>query len=199
MVKKKTSFIFVNIIFVITMVSTSCGLQVMEEAIQKNVTSFSHGCLNGLKERVNLYIKGELTTQQINEVAQCVKTALLLFKDRVHGKKKGEFTPDELRKFIHGLFLQDKTMSDVLLSELMRLKTIIIGGPEDKLTESDIEKFIIFVEVLIKEAIFFQPYIQALSNPTDLEKFRNNNSFNRMEKDLKESISRISVFTEGFF
>ena len=186
---------------------TGCGLRVMENSPQKDIKSFSQGCLNGLKQKLELYIKGELTVKgesavegesKLNEIAQCVKTALLLFKERVHGKKKGEFTPSELRKFLQGLFLQDKVISDALLSELMRLKTIIIGGPEDRLTEVDIEKFIIFVEVLIKEAIFFQPYVQALNNPADWKKISDKDSLREIEEDLQESIVRISIFTQHF-
>lgn len=181
---------------------TGCGLRIMESSPQKDITNFSQGCLNGLKQKLDLYIKGgqkrEVIVAQLNEVSQCVKTALLLFKERVHGKKKGEFTPSELRKFLQGLFLQDKVITDTLLSELMRLKAIIIGGPEDKLTQQDIEKFIIFVEVVIKEAIFFQPYVQALSNPADWEKISDQGSLREIERDLQESISRISIFTEHF-
>ena len=201
-IKKVKWFICVTMAFTLVIHLTGCGLRVMESSPQKNIQNFSQGCLNGLKQKVNSYItgelKGELAVAQLNEVAHCMKTALLLFKKRVHGKKKGEFTPNELRKFLQGLFLQDKVINDTLLSELMRLKTVIIGGPEDKLTELDIEKFIIFVEVIIKEAIFFQPYVQALNNPADWKKLSDQGSFREIEGDLQKSISRISIFAQHF-
>ena len=205
--KKTKWLIFVMMAFTLVIHLTGCGLRVMESSPQKDIKSFSQGCLNGLKQKLDLYIKGKLTVKgesaaegesKLNEIAQCVKTALLLFKERVHGKKKGEFTPNELRKFLQGLFLQDKVITDSLLSELMRLKAIIIGGPEDRLTELDIEKFIVFVEVLIKEAIFFQPYVQALNNPADWKKISDKDSLREIEGDLQESISRISIFTQHF-
>ena len=180
-----------------------CSLQIGEEISSINIT-FSAGCLNGINKKIDLYLKGRLTPVEIEQVSHCAKTALTLFKDRVRGSKKGEFTPRELRKFIQDLFLQDQVISSALLTQMVRLKTVVIGGSEDKLTLSDIERFIIFIDVLKKEAVFFQPYIQAL-NVSDKKKAEQKGErrkeekfFNKIEEDLKQSISRLSIFIKQF-
>ena len=184
--------------FIIVLTGLSCGLQIGEKVSPWNIEGFSVGCLNGMNEKVDLYFKGQLDTDQTNQVFDCTKSALILFKDRVRGNKKGEFTPNELRKFIHDLFLQDRVISNLLLTQLVRLKTVIIGGSEDKLTISDIERFIIFVDVLKKEAAFFQPYIQAFNFPSHQPSSINGSSLNTIEEHFKKSIDRLSVFLEQF-
>ncbi len=179
-----------------------CSLRVGEDTSSMNITSFSSGCLNGMNKKIELYLKGRLADEQINQVFNCARTALVLFKDRVRGHKKGEFTPQELRKFIQDLFLQDQVINNTLLSQLVRLKQIIIGGAGDKLTISDIERFITFVDVLKKEVVFFQPYIRAL-NMSDRQEMESDNNEKLLDKieieeDLKESVSRISVFIKRF-
>ena len=146
-----------TLLLIVALTGLNCGLRIGEKASStRSVEGFSVGCLNKMGEKVDLYLEGRLTVGQINQLFTCAKNALTLFKERIHGDTKGEFTPDELRKFIQDLLLQDKVINDTLLAQLIRLKQVIIGGPEDKLTVSDIERFIIFLDVLKKEAVFFQ-------------------------------------------
>lgn len=193
-------FRFVGIVLLLITILTgmSCGLRIGEKISLQSIKGFSVGCLNGLDEKVNLYLKGRLTVTQISEVSYCTKTALVIFKDRFLGKKKREFTPDELRKFIHDFLLQDKIINDTFLTQLIRLKRVIIGGPEDKLTISDIKRFIIFIDLLKKEAIFFQPYIRALNISDHERKPGDEKRLNMIEQDLKKSIKRVSVFIKNF-
>ncbi len=187
-----------GLLLLLACIGLGCNLRIGEKVSSNNIEGFSVGCLNGINKKVELYKKGQLTSEQINQVSNCLKTALILFKERVRGRKKGEFTPNELRKFIQDLFLQDKTINDALLRQMIRLKTVIIGGPEDKLTETDITRFITFIEVLTKEAVFFQPYIQAFNAPYDKRQLSDKIRLNTIEKDLKKSIGRISIFLNNF-
>ena len=183
---------------IVVLTGLSCGLRIGEKTSFQDVEGFSVGCLNGLDEKVNLYLKGRLTVTQINQVSNCIITALVIFKDRVRGNKTGEFTPDELRKFIHDFLLQDKIINDTFLTQLIRLKRVIIGGPEDKLTILDIERFIIFVNVLKEEVIFFQPYVHVLNVPERKKEVGDEKYLNKIEQDLKQSINRVSVFLKNF-
>ena len=196
----KLIFISTSFLLIISsLVMSGCGLHVGEESSFLNMEGVSIGCLNEINEKIDLYLKGELTTYQINQVSNCLKTALTIFKDRVRGGKKGEFTPSELRKFIHDLFLQDRVINDTLLTQLMRLKQVVIGGPADKLTIEDIERFIVFVDVLNKEARFFQPYIQIL-NSTNFKQVGSDTSHltTTIEQQFADSLNRISTFIRQF-
>ncbi len=193
----RTDFFYFALIVILFTVS-GCGLRIGEKSSYSNIEGFSIGCLNGINEKVDLYLKGRLDDNQINQVSNCIKTALIIFKNRVHGRRKGEFTPNELRKFIQDLFLQDRVVNDNLLVQLVRLKQVMIGGPADKLTISDIERFILFVDMLKKEAIFFQPYIQILNTPSREQPLRNQSHLDAIEQQFKESIGRVSVFLKQF-
>ncbi len=177
---------------------SACGLNTGEKIPSPRIEGFSVGCLNGIGDKVSLYLKGQLDERQITLASNCIQTALNIFKDQVHGQKRGEWTPYELRKFIQDLFLQDNVIRDPLLNQLARLKTVIIGGEENTLTKEDIEKFILFVEILKKEAIFFQPYFKALHvlNQKDLKK--DPGLLKTIDRDLKKSINRVSIFFKSF-
>ena len=190
--------LFLAVLLALALAGGGCGLRVGEKTAFQNTEGFAVGCLNGISEKALLYIKGKLTTEEINQVSNCAKTALVLFKSRVRGSIKGEFTPDELRKFIQDLFLQDQIITDNLLAELIKLKQVIIGGPDNKLTVSDIERFITFVDVLQKEAVFFQPYIQALNIPAGEQTSQDRIRLNTIGQDLEKSINRVSIFLNHF-
>ena len=188
-----------TVLLLTVLLFSSCSLWVGEKmASSFNIDGFSIGCLNGIGEKADRYIQGRLTEEEIDQVSNCVKTALTLFKERVHGKTKGEFTPDELRRFIQKLFLQDRPIPDALFVQLVRLKQVIIGGSADKLTERDIDRFIIFTDVVKKEVLFFQPYIKALNLLIEKKKINGSDYLTGIDKDLKKSIARISVFMRSF-
>ncbi|MYE07638.1 MAG: hypothetical protein F4X95_02665 [Oligoflexia bacterium] len=200
MVKKVSCFSNISVLLIaVLLVMNGCGLRVGEENSFLNKAGVSIGCLNEINEKLDLYLTGQLTAHQINQVSNCLKAALTIFKDRVRGGQKGEFTPDELRKFIHDLFLQDRVINDTFLTQLMRLKQVIIGGPVDKLTIEDIERFIVFVDILNKEALFFQPYIQIL-NVTGSEQVGLDTSHlnGTIEQQFADSLNRISSFIKQF-
>ncbi len=183
------AFIFVN---------ASCSLRIGEPSLQLSTADFSVGCLNQLDKKIDNYLAGKLGSKQISDISSCIQTALRVFKNRVRGKKRGEFKPSELKKFIEEFLLQDQVINDELLTQLMRLKVRIIGGSENKLTRHDIERFIIFVDIVMKEAIVFQPYIQIFNEGGDSQSLSDREHLSRIESDLKKSINRISVFLKRF-
>ena len=174
-------------------------MHIGETADTDEMQGFAIGCLNNVSGKISSYFTGQAPDTQIQQLSNCIKTALNVFKKRVHGRKEGEFTPDELRKFIQELFLQDRTISDPLLKQLIHLKRMIIGGSEDKLTKTDIENFIVFIDVLTKEVVYWRPYIQALYNPEKNSLQLNAESPpHEIEDNFKQSVSRISRLAGGF-
>ena len=195
----KTNFFYLlRIVVLPVFLFAGCGLRTGERSVSANTEGFSIGCLNGINKKAELYMSGKLNAHQINQTANCINTALRIFKNRVRGQKQGEFAPDELRKFIQDLFLQDRAISDGLLLQLVRLKQVIIGGTANRLTESDIERFIVFVNVLKKEAVFFQPYIKTLNSQERQPTKQSEKWAGAVSQKFKESISRISGFLKEF-
>ena len=186
------------VVFIFLLSLLACGLNTGEQIPAPRIEGFSVGCLNGIDNKVTLYLKGQLDERQITLVSNCLQTALQVFKNQVHGQKRGEFTPYELRKFIQDLFLQDNIIRDPLLNQLARLKHVIIGGGENTLTKKDIEKFIVFVEILKKSAVFFQPYLKALHVLNQKDSKKDLNLLKTIDQDLKKSISRVSIFFKSF-
>ena len=194
----RNKFIPFFISLIIIVLGSGCNLRIGETAFVQNMDSFSLGCLNGMRGKMNNYISGTLHNEEITQIADCTKQALNIFKYRVRGQTPDVFTPDELRKFIQNLFLRDQTINDNFLGQIMRLKYVIIGGPEDKLTKEDIEKFIAFVDVLKTEAIFFQPYIQALMFPEQSIQLMKENKLKTDPVNLQKSATRLSTFLKRF-
>ena len=191
---------WINILFLLCFLSFSgCGLYIGDTPEEKNIQGFSLGCLNKIDEQIFSYIEGGAENNHILQLSNCIKRALQMFKDQVYGQNTNEFTPEELRKFIQDLFLQDRVINDSLLQQIMNLKRVIIGGPKDKLTKEDIDNFITFVSVLTKEMVFLQPYIQALHGTSkDIFIFKTQKDLNIMENNFKKSISRLSQFANNF-
>ena len=186
-------------LFLLLLSNTRCGLHIGESADTQSIEGFSIGCLNDVGEKVESYLLGNAEVSQIHQLSNCIKTALNIFKEQVQGNKVDEFTPNELRKFIQELFLQDRTISDPLLAQVIRLKKVIIGGSEDKLTKADIDRFIAFIDALTKELVFLQPYIQVFYDPEkNFLQLSETGQLDKLQNDLKQSISRISNFAKRF-
>ena len=194
-------FVSVKQVFLLLLLLSNvrCGLRIGESVDPESVQGFSIGCLNDAGEKIQSYFAGKAKVSQIHELAGCIKSALNVFKEQVQGNTVDEFTPNELRKFIQELFLQDRVISDPLLEQLIHLKGVIIGGSEDKLTKSDIDQFIVFIEVLTKELVVLQPYIQVLYSPEEnFLKLNKPGQLEELQDNLRKSISRISSFAKNF-
>ncbi len=177
---------------------TACSLRIGEKAFTRNTAYFSLGCLNNMEQKITSYIQGSLNQQEIDQISNCAIQALTIFKDRVRGSKTSSFTPEELRTFIQNLFLQDKTINDNLLSQIMHLKSVIIGGPKHILTKDDIDRFIYFLNILKEEIMFFQPYVQALLSYKNFNYIVTQNNFKTMDQQIKNSVVRLSKFFKLF-
>ncbi len=186
-------------LFLLLLSNIRCGLHIGEPSDVQSIGGFSIGCLNNVGKKIESYLSGKAEVNQIHQLSNCIKTALNVFKEQVQGNKVDEFTPNELRKFIQELFLQDRTISDPLLAQMIRLKKVIIGGSEDKLTKADIDRFIIFIDILGKELVLLQPYIQVFYDPEkSFLQLSKTGQLDELQNDLKKSISRISDFAKRF-
>ena len=191
--------ILVCLLLPAVLLSAGCSLKVGESVSFKSTSepgNISLGCLNKIDNAVNDYLAGRFVNKRLNKMFVCVKKSLNIFKTRVYGQNKGEFTPQELRKFIHDFIMQNRTISDKLLHQLSVLKTMIVGGRADKLTTADIDRFIVFLKVLKDEAVFLQPHIAALYHKDNTAYLSKKTT--KMTDDFMQSINRLSVFLNRF-
>ena len=175
-----------------------CGLRIGEDVFTRNMDNFSLSCLNGMEQKIKHYMTGQMGKREITRTFDCASQALRIFKDRVRGKRSRSFTPNELRTFIQNLFLRDKTINDPLLDQMMRLKSVIIGGSERTLTAKDVDRFIHFLNILKQEVIFFQPYIQTLLSSGRLQPLLIKNKSGVLNQELRDSVIRLSRFLKRF-
>ena len=61
-----------------------------------------------------------------------------MFSTSTRGANPTYYTSRELREFLQTFFLGDIQVSDRLLTEVFRLKQVLIGGDIDKLTRAEI-------------------------------------------------------------
>ncbi len=189
----------INWTLLIGLLQTSCHLQIGETHLTSHTLtedSLSSGCLNSLDPAITKYLKGRTVSRLFNNMFECIKKSLESFKENARGNKKGEFTPNELRKFIHDFIMQNQVINDSLLHQLATLKTMIIGGTPHKLTIEDIDRLVVFLNVIKDEMLFLQPHIQALYNRNNTAYLINNNY--KITSDFMKSVDHISVFLNQF-
>ena len=172
--------------------TAGCGLRIGEVYQEPSVAGTSLGCMNNLDEQLQAYLQQNLPEKEIGTFTQCLQTALLVFKYHVWGKDRTAYTPEELRSFIQTFFLQDRPISDPLLSHLMILKTALVGGEYHQLTLNEIDQLIQLMNTLGEEARAIYPYHHILFSPkepvSDEELDQGIKQFEKTIKRLSETL-----------
>ncbi len=104
------------------------------------------GCLKDFRAKLIRYTEGKTDVSEVSRLAECSITALRTFGDLARGENKDRFTAAEIRNFFQRYFLDDVTITDELLREMMRVKQAIVGGQATDFTQADLK----FAESLIE-------------------------------------------------
>ena len=140
------------------------GLRVGESYKDPVVSGTNLGCMNKLREQFEAYVQQDLQNGQLGVFSKCLTTAFTIFKHHVSGEKRGNYSPEELRNFLHEFFLQDSEVSDELLNHLMVFKVALVGGDKDALTLDEIDQLNERIQVMGKIMADVYPYNDILFN-----------------------------------
>jgi hypothetical protein len=138
----------------------ACG-QLGERDDLKKIMEFRSdtGCLNGLSERVEKYVEGEVTAAEWEKTWDCVGDSLDLFRKYVRGSDPRGYDQKDIQALVR-IFLVTKTeINDELIQAIFGLKASLIGGDDKVLTKSEVEKFVKLHQLLKKESTALIPYL----------------------------------------
>lgn len=140
----------------------SCGLKIGEKAPKGAPIIIGGGrysCLSNMSEKAEEFLSARLSVPEIRQFMVCLRDCFESFARRTRGMERDSFKPEELRDFIQEYFLKDRRISDQLLSDFMKLKQSMVGGPVDRVTRADLSQAVDFLKVLEDQAVKLQPYM----------------------------------------
>lgn len=121
-------------------------------------------CLSNVLPVMKDFIKGEAQAAQVSRSWQCFASALQLFKNRVRGENPKGYKAQELRDFFELYFLKEGVqISDGLLTQIMRLKQVFVGGENQLVTRAELEDLIRFAGEMESHSLELLPSMKILA------------------------------------
>lgn len=121
-------------------------------------------CLGNVLPIMQDFVKGEAQATDVSKSWQCFSSALELFKNRVRGEHPQGYKSTELKDFFERYFLKEGIeISPALLTEIMRIKQIFVGGENQVVTRKEIEDLIRFSGEMENYSLELLPSMKILS------------------------------------
>jgi hypothetical protein len=144
-----------------------CSLPTGENPPEQAGFSFKPGektqCLSEVLPVMQGYVKGEVSTTQVTQIWECFGSALDLFGRYIKGGEDGRYSSRELANFFEKYFLKDIKISDRLLTEIMKIKQIFVGGANESLTSQELQDLILFSNSMKGLSLRMLPYMKVYS------------------------------------
>ena len=177
------------VVFALSASTLSCGLQTGETTPPPLSPSFkgeNYSCVGMIPENLDAYFKDQMSPAQIRSFIGCLQRAFITFAQLTRGRNEGSYTPEELRNFIQLNFLRNRyVISDLLLSEFMMIKSVLVGGSSTGVTRGELYAIVTVLDDLRDEAIRLKPHL-PLINP-ELAKLM---TAEEKDKNLAERLRR---------
>jgi hypothetical protein len=197
----KKKWIYILIVLIFGLMLSCAGENEVIEKIKKIEMGQGKSSLNGgecLKDSADVFSKmleSELAEDKLAEYWICVEDALMMFSKYVRGKSQGQYTDEELRSYFENNFLKGQAISDDLLSGVMGLKRIFIGGSSNTITSDEIlvaRDLIRFVAGLTYEALpYMKIYFQGVGSK-DKVRYVSEEKIEKSIEVLKKITKKIS-------
>lgn len=112
------------------------------------------------------YISGSSVEQgEIQGSFQCMSRALNVFTQFVKGASKGTYTAVELQTFANRYLPQQNPITDPFIQAIFRLKSAVVGGTPDQLTEKEINRIQDILEEFGTIISPLSPHMKTLTEP----------------------------------
>lgn len=96
-------------------------------------------CMSESLDTLGQFFSGSVSASAIGGSWQCFEDAVDLFARKVRGANPNYWTARELANFIETQFLDaGEKISDDLMTNIMRIKVLLIGGPNDRINRDEI-------------------------------------------------------------
>ena len=164
----------ITLLILLMSVTSSCSWLRDQPKAQKNFQTgeLDLSCLQKMPNQLQKLFGGHYTksSQDQTEVAsvwQCLDRSLNTFSKYTHGADANYYTDDEMQVFANRYLPNDSLFSKSLVNAIFKLKTAVLGGTAQKITQSEItklrKKLNRFGEIIQP----LSPYIGVLLRPYD--------------------------------
>ncbi|MGE3386954.1 MAG: hypothetical protein AB7K41_09520 [Bdellovibrionales bacterium] len=156
-----TSRFFLPLALIIAV--AACGLKVGEKApVDNPITIGGSGfsCLSHITEYAESFVDARLNEAEIRRFMGCIRFSFESFAKHARGLERNTYKPEEIRDFLHEYFLQDKSITNNLLTDFMVIKKTLVGGTVERVTREDLKQAIDFLTFIEEQAIKLNPYMK---------------------------------------
>jgi hypothetical protein len=129
----------------------------------------AEACLKQAIPVIQNYFTGAVAPEDVNTSWSCISGALMKFTTSTRGANPDFYTSRELRSFLETFYLGDIKVSDQLLVEVMRIKQLVLGGADDRLTRLELAQAQSSIQVLQVESLRMLPYIKYVSQTISVD------------------------------
>ncbi len=138
----------------------------------------SDSCLEDFSGEMSRIVKSEIKPDELAAFWGCVENTIRMFGRYVEGETPGKYTDEELRTYIENNFMknsENKTISNELLSGMMGVKRVFMGGTEKTITENELKRGVKFVRLLggmtYRALPYMKIYFKDFSNDKSIKEF----------------------------
>lgn len=141
-----------------------CGLKLGEKNKAVNVLEIkSAACLDQSLNQLKMFFAGDARDEQVAESFMCIQDVLLAFKDNVRGKEQDAYTGPEIANYIaHKFNKGEGGLSFELLVQFLKLKVVLVGGTDEKITKNEIEALASVVARLKNDVVKLNPHMKVI-------------------------------------
>lgn len=146
---------------------SSCRLTGESEAkpaLPPNKIGSEARCLSHVLPSMRNFLNGSASTEEVSSTWTCFESALDLFGKKVRGAHPAYYESREVADFFEAYFLaEDTKISDSLLTEIMKLKQIFVGGENQRVTREELTALTDFARKMRGLSIEILPHMKILS------------------------------------
>ena len=120
-------------------------------------------CLKNISTKIKIFLRSEASMEDVDQALGCLDQTLLEFQTRAVGNAEGNaFSTEDMFK-IFDQFLHDAKISKEASTDLMKLKSALVGGSELQLTKLEIGQIRDLLQILRPELQQLRPFAHIFS------------------------------------
>lgn len=156
------------VIAVLVVANTGCNLPLFEKPPVASTPDTGLGdstrCLDGVEAVFERFIDGTAAPAEVQATWYCVGSAIDFFEKSTRGREEDRYSAKALANFFETYFLREGVkVSDTLLTEIFRLKRLIVGGDIVSITRDEMKKLSAFSRKLGDISARVTPYMKIFA------------------------------------
>lgn len=136
-----------------------------EEKAKKETIDLSPAgmnCLEKLPDQLEKFIEDKASVGDVETAYGCLNKALDTFSRFTAGSEANVYTDEELRHFLNRYLLKKNQVSKDFMSQLMKLKLLMIGGSARSMTRTELKQMENFISIFKEESLKLNGWMRIL-------------------------------------